>query len=63
MRKEGHNPSLSTQQLQTASQSSQTNNSSNKQNVFEQRIAKLEQSAQQYIAQVSSLSIQITNLQ
>ena len=63
MRKEGHNPSLSTQQSQTASQSPQINNSSNKQNVFEQRIAKLEQSAQQYIAQVSSLSIQITNLQ
>ena len=63
MRKEGHNPSLSTQQSQTASQSPQTNISSSKQNVFEQRIAKLEQSAQQYIAQVSSLSIQITNLQ
>ena len=63
MRKEGHNPSLSTQQSQTASQSPQTNNFSNKQNVFEQHIAKLEQSAQQYIAQVSSLSIQITNLQ
>ena len=63
MRKEGHNPSLSTQQSQTASQSPQTNNSSNKQNVFEQCIAKLEQSAQQYITQVSSLSIQITNLQ
>src|SRR5205085_4510123 len=63
VRKEGHNPSLSTQQSQTASQSPQTNISSSKQNVFEQRIAKLEQSAQQYIAQVSSLSIQITNLQ
>src|SRR5439155_14109945 len=61
--KEGHNPSLSTQQAQTASQLPQTNNFSNKQNAFEQCIAKLEQSAQQYITQVSSLSIQITNLQ